>query len=88
MQAMLKIDDELVREEVRRQTREALLEINELWFVSAATLRKKLDMGANSVEEILNDPRMKVIMIKRTGGKRWYPADEAKEIIHQIMNEW
>lgn len=88
MQAILKIDEDLVREEVRRQTREALLEINELWFVSASTLRKKLDMGANSVEEILNDPRMQVIMIKRTGGKRWYPVDEAKEIIHQIMNEW
>lgn len=88
MQATLRIDDDLVREEVKRQTQEALMDINELWFVTASTLKKKLDMGTSTMEEILSDPRMKQIMIKRDGGKRWYPVNEAKEIIREIMNEW
>ncbi|GEN50077.1 hypothetical protein [Alkalibacterium pelagium] len=88
MEVTLKINEDLVREEVKRQTQEALLEINELWYVTASTLRKKMDMGASTLEEILSDPRMKEIMIKRDGGKRWYPVKEAKEVIREIMNEW
>lgn len=88
MEVTLKINEDLVREEVKKQTQEALLEINELWYVTASTLRKKMDMGASTLEEILSDPRMKEIMVKREGGKRWYPVKEAKEVIREIMNEW
>lgn len=88
MEVTLKINEDLVREEVKRQTQEALLEINELWYVTASTLRKKMDMGTSTLEEILSDPRMKQIMVKREGGKRWYPVKEAKEVIREIMNEW
>jgi len=61
---------------------------SELWFVDVERLVQLTTMSKRFIEnEILCDPRMRIIE-RRRNRKRWWPAKAALETIEEITSEW
>lgn len=82
----ISVDEELVKEEIKRQVDTAI--ISQLWLVDLEKIAELTCMSKRFLEdEIINDPRMRVIEIRKTR-KRWWVAKQAFEVIREITNEW
>lgn len=86
--SLIKVDESVVREEIRTQIADILKSTDEMWLWDVETMIKQTAMGKTFLEEeFLSDPRMKLVEIKKSR-KRWYPVTAAKRIMTEIMNEW
>lgn len=86
--SLIKLDESVVREEIRNQIADILKTTDEMWLWDVETMIKQTSMGKTFIEEeFLSDPRMKLIEIKKSR-KRWYPVNAAKRIMTEIMDEW
>lgn len=84
-----KNDKKALRQYIENKIDRALLELG-LWYVDIDRMSQLTCMSKRFVEEeIVRDPRMRVIEIRRTeDGKRWWPYKEAFEVIREITSEW
>ena len=61
---------------------------SQLWLVDAERIAELTCMSKRYLEEeVFIDPRMKAIEIKKAR-KRWWPANQAYEVIKEITSEW
>lgn len=82
----ISVDEELVKDEIIRQVDTAI--ISQLWLVDLEKIAELTCMSKRFLEdEIIKDPRMRVIEIRKTR-KRWWVAKQAFEVIQEITNEW
>lgn len=82
----IKIDEAEIQKQLQKKLDEAIQA--QLWFVDLDKLAQLTNMSKRWLEEeILNDPRMRLIE-RRRSRKRWWPAQEAFETIITITAEW
>ncbi|MFF5993536.1 hypothetical protein AAGS61_02125 [Lysinibacillus sp. KU-BSD001] len=80
------IDKHAIREVVKQFIEKETIEA--LWLVDVDKLSRLTTMSKRFLEdEILCDPRMRMIEVKKSR-KRWYPAKKSKEVIFEILSEW
>lgn len=85
---LIQLDEAAVKQEIKKQLAELISETDEVWLWDVETMIKQTSMGKTFLqEEFLDDPRMKLIEIKKVR-KRWYPVKAAKKIMAEIMDEW
>jgi hypothetical protein len=78
-------------EELRKHINEKLDEsINEALFTwDIEQMSKRTCMSKSFLEnEILRDPRMKLLERRKEKGKRFWFYEESKLVIREIMDEW
>lgn len=81
-----KIDEKAIQKQIEKKLDESL--VSHLWFVDVEKIAQLTCMSKRYLEEeILCDPRMRVLERKRNR-KRWWPAKQAFEVIQEITNEW
>ncbi|KYG92038.1 hypothetical protein A0U40_03610 [[Bacillus] sp. KCTC 13219] len=83
------LDKKVLKQYIEKKIDEALLELG-LWYVDVEKISKLSCMSKRFLEEeIVKDPRMRIIEIRRTeDGKRWWPYKEAFEVMREITSEW
>lgn len=82
----INLDKKAIQQHVERQLDDAIQA--QLWFVSVEKIAQLTDMSKRFIEdEILCDVRMRAIE-RRKNKKRWYPAQQAFEVINEITAEW
>lgn len=82
----LSLDQEEIRLYIEKQLKESIQ--TNLWFVDLEKIAELSSMSKRWLEdEIICDPRMKSIEIKKNR-KRWWPAKKAFEVILEITSEW
>ncbi|MEC1177299.1 hypothetical protein P9B03_02285 [Metasolibacillus meyeri] len=84
-----KNDKKALRQYIESQIDKALLELG-LWYIDIERMSKLTCMSKRFLEEeIVKDPRMRVIEIRKTDdGKRWWPYQEAFETMREITSKW
>ena len=78
-------------DEMRRQFKEKLEETHrEVLFIwDVEEMSKRTCMSKSTLEnDILHDPRMRLIQRQKPSGKRYWFYKESLEVIRQIMDEW
>ncbi|WP_289891453.1 hypothetical protein [Virgibacillus pantothenticus] len=81
------IDQKEIRDYVNAKLDEALE--NELFLCDINELAKRTCMSKSFLEnEILCDPRMRLLERRKEKGKRFWFYKESLEVIREIMNEW
>lgn len=82
----LNLDQQAIQQYVQKQLEGAIQ--SKLWFVDLEKIAELSSMSKRWLEdEIVCDPRMKTIEIKKNR-KRWWPAEKAFEVIMEITSEW
>lgn len=82
----VQIDKRAIQQHIEKQLDDCIQA--QLWFVDAEKIASLTCMSVRFLnEDILTDPRMRVIE-KRKNRKRWWPAKQALEVINEIMSEW
>lgn len=80
------LDDKAIKEYIEKQLDQLIHET--LLLVDLEKLAEITSMSKRFLEdEILSDPRMRVIE-RRKSRKRWWFYKNALEVIKEIMNEW
>lgn len=82
----VKIDDKAVKEYIQEKVDKQIHET--LFLCDVKKLSEVTSMSQRFLEdEILSDPRMKLIE-RRRNRKRWWFYKKALETIEEIINEW
>lgn len=82
----LNLDQQAIGQYVEKQIQDAIRA--KLWLVDLEKISELTCMSKRWLEdEIISDPRMKVIEIKKNR-KRWWPAKQAFEVISEITGQW
>jgi phage pi2 protein 07 len=81
------VDNEEVRKIINQRLEESLHEVLFIWDIEQ--MAKRTCMSKSSLEnEILRDPRMKLLERRKEKGKRYWFYEESKRVIREIMDEW
>lgn len=82
----VKLDNKAIQQHIEKKIDEIIL--NQLWLVDVERLVQLTSMSRRWLEEeILSDPRMRIIE-RRKNRKRWWLAKAALETIEEITSEW
>lgn len=82
----VELDESEVKKFIETKLNEQISEA--IFLVDVETMAKKCCMSRRWMEdEILSDPRMRVIE-KKKSRKRFYFWEEAKDVIAEIISEW
>lgn len=82
----VQVDKQAIQQHIEKQLDDCIQA--QLWFVDAERVAALTCMSVRFLnEEIFTDPRMRVIE-KRKSRKRWWNAQQALEVISEIMSEW
>jgi hypothetical protein len=79
------------KEEIRQYINQKLDEyLNEAFFTwDIDQMSKQTCMSRSFLEnEVLHDPRMKILERRKEKGKRYWFYEESKRVMKEIMDEW
>lgn len=85
------INVNLNNEEIKKYINQKLeLSLNEAFFTwDIDQMSKQTCMSKSFLEnELLRDPRMKLLERRKEKGKRYWFYEESKQVIREIMDEW
>lgn len=82
----VQVDKQAIQKHIEKQLDDCIQA--HLWFVDAEKVAELTCMSVRFLnEEIFTDPRMRVIE-KRKNRKRWWPAQQALQVISEITDSW
>jgi hypothetical protein len=81
------VNNEEVRKYINQKLEESLTEALFTWDIEQ--MSKRTCMSRSFLEnEILRDPRMKLLERRKEKGKRYWFYEESKRVMREIMDEW
>lgn len=83
----VELDQEKIQQYVDEKLEETLHETLFYWDISE--MSKRMCLSKSFLEqEILDDPRMRLLQRQKPRGKRVWPVVASLKVIEQIMDEW
>ncbi|GED64080.1 hypothetical protein ACQKEY_00085 [Lysinibacillus fusiformis] len=80
------LDKQAIRKYIEKWLDEEIREV--LWLIDLQKMSELTNMSPRFLEnEIVRDARMRAIEIKKHR-KRWWPYQEAFEVVREITNGW
>jgi hypothetical protein len=81
------VNNEEVRKYINQKLDESVNEVLFTWDIEQ--MAKRTCMSKSFLEnEILRDPRMKLLERRKEKGKRYWFYEDSKRVIREIMDEW
>ncbi|MFB6467652.1 hypothetical protein ACE38V_12750 [Cytobacillus sp. Hz8] len=88
---LAEINVDINQEEIKKHINEKIDQVfhQTLFFWDINRMSQLTSMSKSFLEqEILNDPRMKLLERRKMKGKRLWPVEESLQVIKSIMDEW
>lgn len=86
-QIQVEVDEAKVKE-ILNEKLDAIIE-HELVYWDVEHMTKRLCMSKSFLEnEIIPDPRMRLLERRKERGKRYWPYKESVRVIQAILDEW
>ncbi|MEI3596872.1 MULTISPECIES: hypothetical protein [unclassified Oceanobacillus] len=86
-QVQIDINQDEIRNYINRKLDESINESLFTWDINE--MAKRTCMSKSFLEqEILHDPRMKLLERRKEKGKRFWFYEESLNVIREIMDEW
>ncbi|WP_342432638.1 hypothetical protein [Neobacillus sp. FSL H8-0543] len=89
--SLAKVNIDLDQEQIKSYINERVNQILHQSFIfwDIDLMSKRTCMSKSFLEnEILRDPRMKLLERRKEKGKRFWPFEESLSVVKEIMDEW